>query len=92
MVDFEYKDHYDVNSLRKLISLLRGENGCPWDKVQTLSLIHIYRAHPYILTSVHGYLLQQQLNRAPASEFINLRCENNVYPVSRRHLQFLRGL
>ena len=35
MVDFEYKGHYDVNSLRKLISLLRGENGCPWDKVQT---------------------------------------------------------
>lgn len=35
MIDFQYKDYYDVADLRKLIAVLRGENGCPWDKEQT---------------------------------------------------------
>ncbi len=35
MVDFEYKEHYDVNDYRRIISLLRGEGGCPWDREQT---------------------------------------------------------
>ncbi len=32
---FELKDKYDVNDLRKLVALLRGEGGCPWDREQT---------------------------------------------------------
>ena len=35
MVDFEYKEHYTVSDYRKIISLLRGEGGCPWDREQT---------------------------------------------------------
>ena len=49
------KDSYNVYDLTEIVSLLRSENGCPWDKVQThetirkdmleetyeLSLIHI---------------------------------------------------
>ena len=35
MVDFENSPHYDVNDLRRLISLLRGPGGCPWDSEQT---------------------------------------------------------
>ncbi|MCL2226217.1 MAG: nucleoside triphosphate pyrophosphohydrolase [Oscillospiraceae bacterium] len=35
MVDFENKLKYDVSDLRKLISLLRGPGGCPWDAEQT---------------------------------------------------------
>ena len=35
MVNFEYKDHYSVYDLKKLIELLRGEGGCAWDRVQT---------------------------------------------------------
>ncbi|CCY17388.1 mazG family protein [Eubacterium sp. CAG:786] len=35
MVDFDFKDRYDINDLRHIIELLRSENGCPWDKVQT---------------------------------------------------------
>lgn len=35
MVDFVFKDRYDIDDLRKIIELLRSENGCPWDKVQT---------------------------------------------------------
>lgn len=35
MVDFEYKTSYDVDDLKKIIALLRGESGCPWDREQT---------------------------------------------------------
>ncbi len=35
MIDFEYADHYDVDAYRKIIAVLRGEDGCPWDREQT---------------------------------------------------------
>lgn len=35
MVDFEYKNSYNVYDFKKIITLLRSENGCPWDKEQT---------------------------------------------------------
>lgn len=35
MVNFENKDRYDVYDLKKLVSLLRGPGGCPWDAEQT---------------------------------------------------------
>lgn len=35
MLDFQCKDFYDVSDLRKLIAVLRGEGGCPWDREQT---------------------------------------------------------
>ncbi len=35
MVNFENKDRYDVYDLKRLVSLLRGPGGCPWDAEQT---------------------------------------------------------
>jgi len=35
MVDFESKPRYDVYDLKKLMGLLRGPGGCPWDSEQT---------------------------------------------------------
>jgi len=35
MVDFVSKLRYDVNDLKKLMSLLRSEHGCAWDREQT---------------------------------------------------------
>jgi tetrapyrrole methylase family protein/MazG family protein len=35
MIDFELKAQYDLFDLNKLVALLRSENGCPWDRVQT---------------------------------------------------------
>ena len=35
MVNFENKLSYDVYDLKKIISLLRGPGGCPWDFEQT---------------------------------------------------------
>ena len=41
MINFVRKPRYDYNDLLEIIRLLRSPEGCPWDKVQTLSLIHI---------------------------------------------------
>jgi len=35
MVDFEYKNFYNIYDLENIIALLRSENGCPWDREQT---------------------------------------------------------
>ena len=35
MVDFENKPRYDVYDLKRLMKLLRGPGGCPWDSEQT---------------------------------------------------------
>jgi tetrapyrrole methylase family protein/MazG family protein len=35
MVDFENKPDYDVYDLKRLMKLLRGPGGCPWDSEQT---------------------------------------------------------
>ncbi|MDE7361359.1 MAG: nucleoside triphosphate pyrophosphohydrolase [Oscillospiraceae bacterium] len=34
-MDFEFKERYDIGDLLKIMEILRSENGCPWDKVQT---------------------------------------------------------
>lgn len=34
-MDFEFKDHYDIDDLCRIMVILRSENGCPWDKEQT---------------------------------------------------------
>ena len=35
MKKFQIKEHYDMEDYRALIRLLRGPNGCPWDRAQT---------------------------------------------------------
>jgi len=35
MVDFVSKLRYDINDLKKLMSILRSEQGCAWDREQT---------------------------------------------------------
>lgn len=34
-VDFEIKDHYNIDDLIRLITVLRSPGGCPWDRKQT---------------------------------------------------------
>ena len=38
-LDFEFKDRYDIDDLCEIMKILRSDNGCPWDKVQTHSSI-----------------------------------------------------
>lgn len=35
MIVFEQKNSYDIDDLIEIVKLLRSEDGCPWDKVQT---------------------------------------------------------
>lgn len=35
MVNFEFKDKYDINDLLEIMRILRAPGGCPWDIVQT---------------------------------------------------------
>ena len=35
MHDFPRKECYTIDDLRKIVSILRGEGGCPWDREQT---------------------------------------------------------
>lgn len=35
MHDFPRKERYTFDDLRKIVTLLRGEGGCPWDREQT---------------------------------------------------------
>lgn len=34
-LNFEFKNRYTIDDLIEIIKILRSENGCPWDKVQT---------------------------------------------------------
>ena len=49
MLDWNPQPPYTAEQLLQGIRILRDpENGCPWDKVQTLSLIHISKpTRPY---------------------------------------------
>ena len=35
MVDFQYKDSYNVKDLEEIVRILRAPGGCPWDAEQT---------------------------------------------------------
>ncbi|MGM9662738.1 MAG: nucleoside triphosphate pyrophosphohydrolase [Oscillospiraceae bacterium] len=35
MVNFEYQSHYGLEDLIRILAILRGPGGCPWDQVQT---------------------------------------------------------
>ena len=35
MIDFNFKERYNIDDLIEIVRLLRSENGCPWDKEQT---------------------------------------------------------
>lgn len=72
MLDFEFKSRYDINDLLSIMKILRSEEGCPWDKVQTHESIRtdlieecyevcegIDRNSPEILREELGDLLMQ---------------------------------
>ncbi len=35
MIDFKDKERYGFEDLLRIMEILRGENGCPWDREQT---------------------------------------------------------
>lgn len=72
MLDFEFKNRYGIDDLLTIMKILRSENGCPWDMVQTHESIRtdlieecyevcegIDRKDPEILKEELGDLLMQ---------------------------------
>lgn len=35
MIPYEQKERYNIDDLVEIVTLLRSEDGCPWDKIQT---------------------------------------------------------
>ncbi len=66
MVNFQYKDKYDIHDYRAIMTLLRGEGGCPWDRVQTHESIRrnlLEEAYEAVSAIDHGDMenLQEEL-------------------------------
>lgn len=66
MSDFKIKERYSIQDLLDIMKLLRSEDGCPWDKVQTHETIRmnfieeVYEAVEAIDTK-NGTLLREEL-------------------------------
>ncbi len=41
-MDFKFKDKYDINDLLEITAILRGPEGCPWDREQTTQSLKKY--------------------------------------------------
>ena len=57
MVDFAYKERYDIHDFRRIMEVLRAEDGCPWDRVQTHESIRrnmIEEAYEAVSAIDHG--------------------------------------
>lgn len=57
MVDFQYKERYDIHDFREIMALLRADGGCPWDRVQTHESIRrnmIEEAYEAVAAINHG--------------------------------------
>ena len=35
LVDFQFKENYNIDDLLEVMKILRSPEGCPWDKEQT---------------------------------------------------------
>ncbi len=66
MLDFTFKDRYDINDLLRIMAILRSPGGCPWDKVQTHRSIRkdfIEETYEVIeaINNDDAYLLKEEL-------------------------------
>lgn len=66
MVNFHYKDRYNIEDFREIMALLRGPGGCPWDMEQTHESIRrglLEEAYETVTAIDHGDLenLQEEL-------------------------------
>lgn len=66
MVNFQYKESYNIEDFRQIMALLRGEGGCPWDREQTHESIRrnlLEEAYETVTAIDHGDMdnLQEEL-------------------------------
>ena len=83
MVDFQYKEKYDINDFRRIMELLRAEGGCPWDRVQTHESIRrnmIEEAYEAVSAINHGDMdnLLEELGDLQMQVLFHSRMEEEV--------------
>lgn len=66
MVNFQYKERYNIGDFRVIMALLRGPGGCPWDMEQTHESIRrglLEEAYETVTAINHGDMenLQEEL-------------------------------
>lgn len=66
MVNFQYKERYNIDDFRIIMALLRGPGGCPWDQEQTHESIRrglLEEAYETVTAINHGDMenLQEEL-------------------------------
>ena len=97
----EIKENYDFSDLCQIISELRGENGCPWDKAQTYASLQKYlieESYEFIDAANEGdrnkmcdelgdVLLQVMLNSKIAEEENAFTIDSVVDTVSKKMIK-----
>jgi tetrapyrrole methylase family protein/MazG family protein len=97
----EQKDKYNFEDLAKVIAELRGENGCPWDKVQTHNSLleylieesyEVYDAikkedEPGICEELGDVLLQIMLHSQIAKENNSFSIDDVVDGISKKMIK-----
>ena len=83
MVDFQCTESYTVEDLRKLIALLRSDQGCPWDREQThLSIRRNFLEEAYeaceAIDSGDTDLLQEELGDVLTQVIFHARIEEEA--------------
>ena len=83
MVDFQYKEKYDIRDFRNIMSLLRSEGGCPWDRVQTHESIRrnmIEEAYEAVAAINHGDManLREELGDLQMQILFHARMEEEA--------------
>lgn len=83
MVDFQYKEKYNIEDFRRIIALLRGEGGCPWDRVQTHETIRrnlLEEAYEGVTAINHGDMdnLREELGDLQMQVLFHARIEEEA--------------
>ena len=83
MVDFQYKDRYDIRDFREIMALLRADGGCPWDRVQTHESIRrnmIEEAYEAVAAINHGDMdnLREELGDLQMQVLFHSRMEEEA--------------
>jgi len=83
MVDFQYKEKYDIDDFRRIMELLRAEGGCPWDRVQTHESIRrnmIEEAYEAVTAINHGDMenLREELGDLQMQVLFHARMEEEA--------------
>lgn len=83
MIDFQYKERYDISDFRRIMELLRAPDGCPWDRVQTHESIRrnmLEEAYEAVTAIDHGDMdnLREELGDLQMQVLFHARMEEET--------------